>query len=440
MGFQVMPEALGSQSKGLGLQDATAWTITGGPIQEILSGEVFTDGSCFKHGPPTWNQAGWAIVKLSRDGVVLGWMKGPVGRQLPQSSPASEHIAALALATHATSAVDALSDYKGLEHFEDAPQDVISRRQSIYSGVRVQIRARAPQGFRVVKVAAHVVQESCTSEVDRFRALGNDWADRLAKEAALETQSPTSEQLQQYHLQTAFLHRFLRYVPAALGRWPQVGPTNGKQVLPKRPGAAVRTGRASFVHDALGVLEAEAASQNGVPAQAEGFQDSSAGWADPPEVIRAPRPQHATEEGVRRHDWHWQAGRWICAACLTTSRSGVPPRLGKCAGMASNLASLIRNPRKHTLQIATFTDGCGVVVVCSRCGHYSTSNRPVELHKKDCVAIQGQQFCASPGAKAAYERICAGKHPRHAKGEAKILDPCMAIETLIRLGGGGNPS
>jgi predicted secreted protein len=110
----------------------------------------------------------------------------------------------LALATNATSAVDALSDYKGLERFEEAPQDVISRRQSIYSGVKVQLRARAPKGFRVVKVAAHVAQEDCTSAEERYRALGNEFADRLAKEAALKTQSPTNAQLQQYHLQVGF--------------------------------------------------------------------------------------------------------------------------------------------------------------------------------------------------------------------------------------------
>ncbi len=100
--------------------------------------------------------------------------------------------------------------------------------------------------------------------------------------------------------------------------------------------------------------------------------------------------------------------------------------------MATNLARLVQNPRGHTLQIATFADGKGVVVVCSRCGHYSTSNRPVELHKKDCKARLGQASFASPGAKTSYERIASGKHPKHAMGEAKVLDPCMSLEVLRR--------
>ena len=103
--------------------------------------------------------------------------------------------------------------------------------------------------------------------------------------------------------------------------------------------------------------------------------------------------------------------------------------------MASNLARLVQNPRGHTLQIATYADGKGVVVVCSRCGHYSTTNRPAELHKKDCKAQRGQASFASPGARISYEGIAAGKHPKHAMGEAKILDPCMSLAALRRAAG-----
>ena len=219
-------------------------------------------------------------------------------------------------------------------------------------------------------------------------------------------------------------------MPKALGLRPQVGPTSGTQALPKRPGAAVRTGRASFTHDVLGVLESAPPPP---PFLAQELETPSAGSADPPEAAR-PQGGLQAQEGPRRHDWHWQAGRWLCTACLATSRSGVPPRLGKCAGMSANLARLVRDPRKHTLQVATFADGFGMVVVCSRCGHYASSNRPSPLHKKDCLAVGGQQAFASPGAKSAYERIASGRHPKHAKGEAKVLDPCMSLDVLLRAG------
>ena len=185
----------------------------------------------------------------------------------------------------------------------------------------------------------------------------------------------------------------------------------------------MRTGRASFVHDALGIL-APCDSPAGSQEPGEGQGTGSTG---PPEATAKVSP-----EGTRRHEWHWKDGRWLCVACLATARTPVPPRLGKCPGMASNLARLVQNPRKHRLHIATFADGKGVVVVCSRCGHYATSNRPTQLHKQDCVAVGGQSAFASPGAESAYRRIALGKHPKHAKGEGKVLDPCMSLEALLR--------
>jgi hypothetical protein len=65
----------------------------------VLRGEVFTDGSCFKEGPVTWHRTGWSVVKVALDGVLLAWMRGVVGRALPQTSPASEHVAGVAAAT-----------------------------------------------------------------------------------------------------------------------------------------------------------------------------------------------------------------------------------------------------------------------------------------------------------------------------------------------------
>jgi hypothetical protein len=223
-----------------------------------------------------------------------------------------------------------------------------------------------------------------------------------------------------------FLHRYLKFVPRVLALFPAVSPTVGKRALPKREGASARVGRASFLADVLDELEAPTRSR---PEDSTPAASSSA--AGPPE----PRQERGDPEGPLRHDWHWQGGRWMCTACLATSRLPVPPRGGKCAGMSSNLARLVQNPRGHRLQIATFADGKGVVVVCSQCGHYSTSNRPAELHKKDCKAKQGQASFASPGAKTAYLRIASGKHPKHAMGEAKVLDPCMSLAALLRAGG-----
>ncbi len=92
-----------------------SYTLTGGPLEDFFHGVVFTDGSCYKPGPVTWNKASWAVVKLSEDGVVLAWARGPVGKLLPSSSPASENVAVLAAATLTQRVEEARSDYKALE-------------------------------------------------------------------------------------------------------------------------------------------------------------------------------------------------------------------------------------------------------------------------------------------------------------------------------------
>ncbi len=78
--------------------------------------------------------------------------------------------------------------------------------------------------------------------------------------------------------------------------------------------------------------------------------------------------------------------------------------------------------------MAPFSDGKGIVVICSRCGHHSTSNRLCKLHKQDCLGA-----FESDGAKHSYERVCKGIHPKYSKGTGKVLDPCMSPAMLEAL-------
>ena len=112
---------------------------------------------------------------------------------------------------------------------------------------------------------------------------------------------------------------YLQIVPKVLAFFPAVSPTVGKKALPKREGASARVGRASFVADVLDAL--------GVPASptfADSSQADAAEAAGPPE----PRQVRAAPEGALRHEWHWQAVRWLCTACLATARLALPPRWG----------------------------------------------------------------------------------------------------------------
>ena len=145
-----------------------------------------------------------------------------------------------------------------------------------------------------------------------------------------------------------------------------------------------------------------------------------------------PPPRQFEESGANKHEWHWQSGRWLCTLCLSSSRLPVPRR-DKCPGRAANIRRLLEDPKGHKLQVATFTDGFGVVVICSLCGHFSASNRAGPLHKERCKAKGGQAAFASPGARAAYLRVVKGQHPKHAKGDAKVLEPCISADALLAL-------
>ena len=150
------------------------YTINGGLIEDFLHGVVFTDGNCYKPGPVTWNRAGWAILKLSEDGVVLAWARGPVGKLLPATSPASENVGVLASATLTRGVEEARSDYKTLECAELQPLDKLLQRKGMYAGIRRLVRGRAPPHFGVTYVPGHVGPDSAVTSEERNNALGSN--------------------------------------------------------------------------------------------------------------------------------------------------------------------------------------------------------------------------------------------------------------------------
>ncbi len=124
-GLQIVPTMTDARPQGIGHEKAhmESWTLSGLPIEDVLQGVVFTDGACHRPGHPIWNRAGWAVLKLSHDGVVLGWARGVVGRQLPSSAAAGESVAALAAATISEEVQEARSDYQAYIGLESQPLD-----------------------------------------------------------------------------------------------------------------------------------------------------------------------------------------------------------------------------------------------------------------------------------------------------------------------------
>ena len=531
LGFQLLPPPLVTPPPGLGHEQHEVWTRSGAPIEEILEGEVFTDGSCFKTGPVTWHRTGWAICKVSEEGELMGYMRGVVGSGLPQTSPAAEHVAGLAAAAAPGGLVAcALSDYQGLAHLQDKAPWIVYARQQIYAGVKLQILGRAPRGFRIEKVKGHTELNATLTARERYLAIGNDHADRNARAAADQQPQPSAQELQEHERQARFLHQYFAYVPRALARWPAVGPALGKKPLPRREsGSTARTSRgsqASFLADVFSehptVLQRRASgatqdaagparpdqerpprsgaapAESGTAQEAEptdspraasrpaavAQQDSSTP-AGPPGATQAAEPpqppvavadvrsgqtaqgaaptsraQHSQSQRTYKlvsppthepqqsappeedapaegHDWVQVQTRWTCRSCLSISRAPFPPQ-GQCPGLAPSLADLVRDPRGHTLQIAPYSDRSGVVIICSKCGHFAASKRRnTKLHTDLC-----RRRFESDGAQFAYRRVCERKHPTYSKGEARILESAFSASALVApsLGGAAGPT
>ncbi len=408
-----MPTLPQDRPRGLGQKPTETWTINGAPLSDFFHGEVFTDGSCFKRGPPPWYQAGWSVVKISTEGVVLAWARGVLGTQLPQSSPAAENLAVLAAMTSSKRLSPVLSDYQGVAGLVARPPREVGHRKALYAGVRLLARSQAEGEVEVLKVKAHANPDAVDDPRDKYLAMGNQAAAEIAKSAALLQAGPSEGGFRQWEVQSAALRRFLMYIPRALALWPQVSPSSGRKPLPKKAAySARRRSGVSFVSDVVGPLLVQPPPQAGARSSQEAEPSALEG-------------RRGSSQGSYHH-WRWQAGRWLCTSCLSTSRGGVPRRVHGCPGQAPHLWDLLAKPRGHKLQIATFAGGVGIVVICSKCGHYATSGRPCKLHKESCKGA-----FESPGARSAYERVCTGRHPRHARGESKLLDPCMSSEALL---------
>ena len=75
----------------------------------------------------------------------------------------------------------------------------------------------------------------------------------------------------------------------------------------------------------------------------------------------------------------------------------------------------------HVLMLAPFTDGSGLVVICSACGHPMTTNRQSKLHTEKCKP----GFANNPGARAAWTRVSRRLHPKHSEGDGQVLEPLL---------------
>ncbi len=243
-GCQLLPVLPQNRPPGYGHEQYCSHTADGRPVKEhFKDNTVYTDGSCSKTAHSSMNTAGWAVIALDSDGNLAAAIWGQVGRRLPQTSPASEYVAGMAAAEHQVQEVRC--DFRGLAALGTSSLEALAFRKNPYSGLRVQIKGRAPQAS-FIKVPAHVDPSSCVAGSPSWRdAVGNQMADLYAKQGANLHLQPSSDELSAFSHDRDVLTRFLTYVPSALSLWEPVGPASGTRKHPAETSdeARSRTGR-----------------------------------------------------------------------------------------------------------------------------------------------------------------------------------------------------
>ena len=194
------------------------------------------------------------------------------------------------------------------------PKQLSHRRR--YAGVLRFARAQAHyESVSVIKVKSHQKYHGLEG-VARRMAVGNDLADRAAKEAVARHPQPSKEIVEAAKDQYDTAFATLRVAAAVLKLWPP--PAQRPAKLP------VNGGR--------------------------------------------PRASPATS-GVRAnpHKWSSLSGLWRCGRCLASSRLKVPPVNG-CTVVPRFVARHLRNPAGHWR--CYHARPSGDTILCHRCGDW----------------------------------------------------------------------
>ncbi len=160
-GLQEVPAFPRLSQQGYGFEQYQSWTSDASvPLEQLMVGEVYSDGSCFKSGHKVHHRSGWALVKLSPTGECLAKVWGPVGALLPQTSPAGEYTAVLAAVSLFPGITSIVTDYQGVVDLPQLPGEVALHRKSFYAGLKLLIRGHAHPELTIRKCPAHVDSET----------------------------------------------------------------------------------------------------------------------------------------------------------------------------------------------------------------------------------------------------------------------------------------
>jgi hypothetical protein len=154
-GLQLEVRGRVRQIEGTGAEAGKCWCVDPGQTPSgALQGQLYTDGSCFKSECGPYKSVGWAVVKLDEACEVYAALWGPVGRNLPQSSPAAEYVAVQAATAHGKGDRVLGADYTGAVGVFQQGQERCLDKRSIYAGLKLHIIGRP--GWKGIKAIEKV--------------------------------------------------------------------------------------------------------------------------------------------------------------------------------------------------------------------------------------------------------------------------------------------
>ncbi len=286
----------------------------------LISGSLYVDGSCTVNVFPELRRAASSIIQ-QQPGQAGGWrLRMPVPRPLPQT-PQSAEYATVVLArryAHPTKASSLASDCANVVRDLNLPPMAALAGRKMYSGLLREVTTDSAWLQRTVirKVPAHVNPTALRPGPERDDAVGNDVADRLAKEAVEEHPAPPPAMKQDLESALKRARLIVRTIAAVTQCFPPMAKERMRRPPPPVNGARVTIGAG--------------------------------------------------------HNWIFTSGMWRCQTCLRmTTRPQIDSALAheRCPGHRLSMDACAMVSRGHSL---AQTDGALPVIFCVRCGAWST--------------------------------------------------------------------
>ncbi len=215
----------------LGEVSSWKWQSRLGGIKDVrISGHVFTDGSGFHPRDPLLRRAGWGALQIDQDGDILWEMWGPLP-MLPQTVPAAELFAVLAVVAKATPPLHIYTDCEVVvKGWKNGAEWCVQHERAladVWSDIWTLVAKWPPQSFFVHKTKAHASEGDVMAGITtHWERRGNDAVDAVAKRGALIHAVPD---------EVVKLYRLQAWKQRIVGKWLGIVTVEAAVAQPVRP-------------------------------------------------------------------------------------------------------------------------------------------------------------------------------------------------------------